>query len=290
MMRQITKLSSTLIKLPFDIDKRVGFQNFEILYSKSKEIYIYQNLSLEEYQTYLELNKLSPKIKSSIYEKKYDNSMILLYEYEEKTSKDVKIEKSLEVLEVIFEKSSYENKLNKNNLININNIFKVLDNKFNYFEMRIRQIETNPIKTDVSWIVLAKYNIILDTKIYLYDLQTDIFNAIDKEQIVNYGIIMRNPITELYSNKKLLADYNIYFGPIGMLYARYSLNNDINILEKIKKIDKFNQKYFLFMSLYILILNINIPMIIDEFNVNNYLLITKKIKGFINNYLEILKM
>lgn len=289
-MRQITKLSSTLIKLPFDIDKRVGFQNFEILYSKSKEIYIYQNLSLEEYQTYLELNKLSPKIKSSIYEKKYDNSMILLYEYEEKTSKDVKIEKSLEVLEVIFEKSSYENKLNKNNLININNIFKVLDNKFNYFEMRIRQIETNPIKTDVSWIVLAKYNIILDTKIYLYDLQTDIFNAIDKEQIVNYGIIMRNPITELYSNKKLLADYNIYFGPIGMLYARYSLNNDINILEKIKKIDKFNQKYFLFMSLYILILNINIPMIIDEFNVNNYLLITKKIKGFINNYLEILKM
>lgn len=69
--------------------------------------------------------------------------------------------------------------------------------------MRIREIETNPVKNDISWIILSKYNIILDAKLYLYDLQSDIFKAIDQKLIVPYGLVYRKIDLEIYNKQKL---------------------------------------------------------------------------------------
>ena len=168
---------------------------------------------------------------------------------------------------------------------NMDNIYVLLDNKFTYFEMRIREVELNPIKNDIDWIILSKYHILLDSKIYLYDLQQDLFKFIDKEQIVKYGLIPYRMNQNLYSNSEVLMDYNFYYGPIAMLYVReYMMMEEFDMIDEISKLDEFNQKYFCFMIIYVLILNINLEIIPNHITISNYLNICQKIKDFIKKY------
>ena len=151
--------------------------------------------------------------------------------------------------------------------------------------MRIREIELNPIKRDIDWIILSKYYILLDAKVYLYDLQQDIFKFIDKNEIVKYGLIPKVINQNRYNKEALLLDYNFYYGPISMLYVRkYMLLDGFDEIEDINKLDSFNQKHFCFMYIYILVLNINLEIVMDIYSVSNYINITQKIKSFIFKY------
>ena len=61
-------------------------------------------------------------------------------------------------------------------------------------------------------------------------------------------------------NKKIEPYFNLYYGPIGILYARIYIEYfsfDKNFLnDTIKKLDGFNKTYFLYSCIYILIIKI----------------------------------
>ncbi|MCM1197211.1 MAG: hypothetical protein NC310_09125 [Roseburia sp.] len=276
--------------IPFEIASITSLKDYELIKTRNNEEYLCRFVTEKEYQTYLELIRYTKRLKQAIYETRVSGGFLLFFEYENMTEAKVKSDRIIHILREIHESSSFEITLKKEHLVNINNIFKVLDNKFSYLEMRIREIETNPVKNDVSWVILSKYNIILDAKIYLYDLQTDIFKAIDKKHIVPYGLLYRNIDIELYNKQRLLPSFDLYYAPISMLYCRCYLQLDAPFLiEEVKRLDSFNQKYFCFMCLYIMILNVNLEVILNTYSIANYLLLTKKIRCFIASFKEIME-
>ncbi|MDE5714688.1 MAG: hypothetical protein K2I42_00990 [Anaeroplasmataceae bacterium] len=249
------------------------------------QTYLKKVASKKEYDIYLDQLQYSKHLKKTIFEQNNNKEIILFFPYEDKTEATVQNQKIINILKEIHEKSSYEITLKKEHFSNLNNLYKILDNKFSYFEMRIREIELSPYKNDVSWILLSKYNAILDAKLYLYDLQTDIFKSIDKNQIVQYGLIPKTIHKNYYNRQGLLPCFRLYYGPKSMLYTRIYLSLDkVELIEEIKKLDAFNQKYFCFMVLYILILSLNLDIISSNHSISNYLLITNKIRSFIHTY------
>lgn len=290
MIENLTRSFLASANLPFDIASSKSHGEYEYILTRTREEYLCRYTTEQEYQTYLDLLHYTKHLKQAIYEYKVQQGYLLFFEYEQLTEPRVKADRIVHILKEIHSNSGFEITLRKEHLIHLKNIYQVLDNKFSYFEMRIREIETNPIKDDISWIVLSKYNIILDAKIYLYDLQSDIFKAIDQNQILSYGIIYRRILLDAYSKQRLLPNFDIYYGPISMLYCRCYLQLDAPfIIEEVKKLDSFNQKYFCFMCLYIMILNLNFEVVLNTYSIASYVTLTKKIKAFISAFKEIME-
>ncbi len=270
------------------IKSSVEYDKFNLV-SDDNNTYYEQILNDIEYSVYLDVIRYSSKIKKAIYIENLENKK-LYFVYENKTEYSLKSKCISEILLDLFKTTSYEVSIKKDNIKNLNNIYKLLDNKFRYFEIRIREIELNPIKKDIDWIILSKYYILLDSKIFLYDLQQDIFKYIDKNEVVKYGLIPKYINQNLYSKESLLLDYNLYYGPISMLYVRMSLMlDDYDPFEEVKKLDILNQKYFCFMYLYILILNVNMDISMNIYGISNYVIILKKIKEFIKKYESLIR-
>ncbi len=274
--------------LPFEIISTQYYAEYLLLNTTSNS-FLAKIVQKEELQLYHELTRISSHFSKAIYELSSQGEYLLVFIYDSLTEPQVQSTKLLSLLPTIFQQSSFEITLKKDHLIHLNHIYKVLDNKFSYFELRIREVETSPIKNDISWVLLSKYNIVLDAKLYLYDLQSDIFKAIDNKSIVSYGLIPKKIYRELYQKGHVLPFFDVYYGPISMLYARYFLSIEEIDSAIISKLDSFNKKYFCFMVLYIYILNLNMEIMLDHFSLDNYLLITKKIKSFIVNYKAILE-
>ena len=148
-----------------NIIKQTKVADYFIIEDDHNNTYILQILTLDEYQRYNDLIKYSNKIKKAIHIEKMNNVYHLYFIFEDKTEYGVKSKLTSKILLEIFEKTSYELALKKEQMKNLNNIYKLLDNKFNYFELRIREIELNPIKRDIDWIILSKYYILLDAKV-----------------------------------------------------------------------------------------------------------------------------
>lgn len=270
------------------IKSSVEYDKFNLV-SDDNNTYYEQILNDIEYSVYLDVIRYSSKIKKAIYIENLENKK-LYFVYENKTEYSLKSKRISEILLDLFKTTSYEVSIKKDNIKNLNNIYKLLDNKFRYFEIRIREIELNPIKKDIDWIILSKYYLLLDSKIFLYDLQQDIFKYIDKNEVVKYGLIPKYINQNLYSKESLLLDYNLYYGPISMLYVRMSLMlDDYDPFEEVKKLDILNQKYFCFMYLYILILNVNMDISMNIYGISNYVIILKKIKEFIKKYESLIR-
>lgn len=270
------------------IKSSVKYDKFNLV-SDDNNTYYEQILNDIEYSVYLDVIRYSSKIKKAIYIENLENKK-LYFVYENKTEYSLKSKRISEILLDLFKTTSYEVSIKKDNIKNLNNIYKLLDNKFRYFEIRIREIELNPIKKDIDWIILSKYYLLLDSKIFLYDLQQDIFKYIDKNEVVKYGLIPKYINQNLYSKESLLLDYNLYYGPISMLYVRMSLMlDDYDPFEEVKKLDILNQKYFCFMYLYILILNVNMDISMNIYGISNYVIILKKIKEFIKKYESLIR-
>lgn len=275
---------------PFRFVSCSDYRDYVLCQTQSREEYLVRFTTPKEYQTYLDLLTCSDRMKQAVYEVQVADGFLLFFEYEKLTEPSVQLKRIVDILEEVHKTSSFEITLKKEHLVNLNNIYKVLDNKFSYLEMRIREIETNPVKNDISWIILSKYNAILDARLYLYDLQSDIFKAIDQKKIIPYGLVYRKIDLSLYNKQRLLPTFDLYYAPLSMLYCRCYLELDAPFLEeKIKKLDTFDQKYFCFMCLYILILNVNLEVVLDTYRVSNYILLTKKIRCFIASYKEIME-
>lgn len=290
MIDNLTRSYLASVNLPFQIFSQQSYKDYEHIVTTKKEEFLARYVTKQEYATYSDLCRYSHRLKQAVYEVNLQEGYLLFFEYENLTEANVKIGRIIEIFREIHEKSSFEITLKKDHLLNLNNIYKVLDHKFSYLEMRIREIETNPVKNDISWIILSKYNIILDAKLYLYDLQSDIFKFIDQKLIVSYGLLYKKIDLEYYNKQKLLPSFNLYYAPISMMYCRCFLQlNPPMLFEEIKRLDSFNQKYFCFMCLYIMVLNVNMDVILNTYSVASYVLITKKIRCFIASFKELME-
>ncbi len=257
---------------------------------RQKDRYLLMVLSSLERSIYSDLLRFSSHVHPSVYEMTDEGKTLLFFSgFDEKTEEAVRIIKILPIIKEIFEHSSYELTLKKEHFKNLTNLYKLLDHKFAYFEMRIREIEVAPEKDDVAWILLSKYHIILDTKMYLYDLQQDLFKEIDAKRIVRYGLIYRRFYPFMYQKEKILPSFDLYEGPIGMLLARYYLSfsdqlDSKKFQKEIDQIDPFNQKYFCFMVLYIYILNLQLEIHLTPSSISPYLELLRQLKLFLTDY------
>lgn len=197
--------------------------------------------------------------------------------------------KKLDLAKKIFNEYSYNIILKKKQFHHISNITKVLDNRFRYLEFRIREIELNNNKNDISWIILANVHSIMDVRVILFDLLNDILSSIDKEIEVEYGLVFNNYYLLNLNNNLIEPSYKYYYAPISMLYARIFLDynhiinyNDFNNM--IKSLDIFNLKYFCFMILYIMVLSLELPTFINNTSLELYLKITKDIDKFVKSF------
>ena len=193
----------------------------------------------------------------------------------------------------IFNEYCYEMVIKKDVSLKFNYVFKVLDSKFSYLELRIREIEMMPIKDDVCWIILSQYHTLLDTRIYLYDLQADIFKYIEKTEATKYGLIFKNMFGNCIKDRKFEGWYSCYYGPISALYIRMALIYGEYIYDELKELlkheSKLQQKYFCFMMLYIFTISISLEQILKFNDISCYLGYIKKIDSFINKFKDFLK-
>ena len=171
-------------KLPFKVSIVNEFDNYFILNDHNFNKYILFKLNQLEYSIYYNLTLIDDVISKCIYDFVDNDSMYLLFDFNDTMTLDsVKSIKILDLLESVFNKSSYEVTLKKKSFNNLNKIYRILDMKYTYFEFRIREIETKIIKDDLSWIILSKYNILLDSRIYnkIY------LNLLIKKKLLNMG-------------------------------------------------------------------------------------------------------
>jgi hypothetical protein len=269
-------------------------ENKTILKDKTGLYYSLYRLDKNEYQAYIELMK-SKYIKKDVYSYNDGNNYHVLFVNKINKSEDSAIiNKFIVILDNIFNEYKYQITPQKMELKKLNNLYKLLDNKFNYLEMRIREIELSEFKNDISWMVLSKYHSILDAKIILYDLQTDLFKFIDKKTIIEYGLVFYDIDKNMYNNNEIEPKFKFYYAPKGILYARYYLLFDhLSLMEDFKKnvlkLSSFDKKYFAFMIIYVYILNVNLGIILNNSNINLYMNICKKIDYFIKEFSVILK-
>lgn len=276
--------SSLRDKLAIDLELVAILEDYYLLIDKDKRYYHLYVLDYREYNIYLDLKK-SKYIKLPIEEIKYNDVYLLLYLLKIKKDKAISLSERVKLLEDIYNEYSHTIKLNKRSSGLLKNQTKILNNKFSYFEMRIRNIEMKRIKNDLDWIILSKYHIILDSRIYLYDLLDDIFRYIDKEKEISLGLIFKNPFLLSFENNKIEPYFDLYYGPIGMLYARiyieYSLIDNTFLNERIKKLDGFNKTYFLYSAIYILIIRLNFDI---EMKADLFIDITRILSHVIANF------
>ena len=62
-----------------------------------------------------------------------------------------------------------------------------------------------------SWVILSKYYNLLDARVYLYDLQQDIFSFIDKNNSVEYGLVFRQIGLDNFKNQWIEPFGNLWF-------------------------------------------------------------------------------
>ncbi|MGM9969025.1 MAG: hypothetical protein ACI35S_01345 [Anaeroplasma sp.] len=280
-------------KLPFKLNF-VEYKNYYRLKDDNSRYYYLFPFDEKSYTIVFSLYK-SNKIEKPIFELKYQNTYYLLF-YEAINSSEYKerYKKIMDLCLNIFSEFRFPVTLKHSHTRLLTNLYKLLDNKFTYFEMRIREIELKPLKNDLDWIILTKYHIILDAKVYLYDLQSDLFKLIDKKTEVEYGLVYKELDSSILYVDTLYPSSNIYYAPIGMLYTRLYLEyNDLFdtslFKDKIDKSSEFNKKYFLFMTIYIYILNLRLEIIINNSSISNYLEVTSGINRLITNFKDYAK-
>lgn len=278
----------------FDYDILSIIDNKKIIRDKNGLLYSFYKLDENDYQAYKELTK-SKYIKKDIYS--YNDSThhhVLFLNSINKSEDKAKANELIVLLENIYNEFKYQITPQKKELKKLNGLYKLLDNKFNYIEMRIREIELSLIKDDISWIILSKYHSILDAKIILYDLQTDIFKFIDKGTNIEYGLLFNDLNLNMVDNGLIESKFKFYYAPKGMLFARFFLlvdHMDINedFKKKVSKLPVFDKKYFCFMVLYIYVLNLNFGISLNNSNINLYINVCKKIDWFVKEFNNLLK-
>lgn len=200
--------------------------------------------------------------------------------------KETKILDLIYGLKYIHDKTSFKKKISDIEFKRFKRIYKRLDYCFLMLESIVRKSEMSENKTDYDWIILAKYNIYLDCKKELYNLQLKIHNAIKNGLELNYSILNNKPDINHFVNKIFINFSNGKIGYYVSDYCKmYVLNDNIKVsyVEELDRIfNDFDKVYFKFFTLYIYMLNLNFDN--SDIFLDNYVNVSKSIKMFMQTF------
>lgn len=290
----MSRLSSTLEQLPIRTVKTELYLGncFKLISDDDKE-YLLRHINDHEKHVYYGLEKNTDNLLLAMGE--YDN--YLLFQLPKEKGEEKALAKNLFTECVrIFNNSKESIVLKKSSVKKLQSVYQVLDDRFRYMELRVREIEMKDTRTDPEWVILSKYKLILQVKMKLYDLQQKMFKMIDEELSIHYGIIMPKPNVSLYRSEKFIEQFDAYNGPISSLLARFYVENDHldSFKKEIRSIieednSEFEKTNFCFLVFYIYILSLNMPRMLDNHSIANFLSINKRIIQFHQEYKDYLE-
>lgn len=251
------------------------------------------NKKINKIYEYLKLSD----VKNILYPKDYfviDKTHFFIYQYIEEIyiPLNKKVLNLKDSLFILHQSTLIDKKLSSKEYKYLKRIYEKLDYKFKMLESFVRTSESKPIKEDFEWIVLSKYNIFLNCKDYMYQLQKKIHTSIDNKESVKYALNHGNPdITHIINNNFINFENSrlcIVVSDIAKFYVENSFIN-INWKDTIKEMlipyeGDFYKNYFKFLVLYIYMINLNINNTYSYETLNAYIRISEKIKIFINTF------
>ena len=255
--------------------------------STNNDSYVIKDVSIIEYSNYLKIKDLKLPILRPIEIKKKNNHIYFMYEYK----KDY--QSIYDKYEGMLNAVSKMGELTKKNVpvprmaeFKFKKMAVIANDRFTALELKIRQIETNPNKNDISWIYLSKYHIVLDTKLEIYKLIKR-FKGFNSNIVVavNHG----NPQEAHYINNNFIGYKYIKEGHLVNDYFKIYIDMDNLDINHKKIIDKYisddiGKRYFKLMVLYTYVLMLDIDYSYET--TTRFLSITNKIVRFLNQFKE----
>lgn len=244
--------------------------------------YIIKDIDKIEYTNYLKIKNEKLPFLLPLKIANYQNHIYFLYNYYENYQNIFDTyDKVLRTISVLHKKTAIKVPQAKMAEFKYKKMAIIANDRFNLLEMKIRNIELNPQKNDLSWIYLSKYHIILDLKLEIYKMikRLKAFND-DVEVGVNHGF----PSQSHFFNDCFISFKYIKEGVIeNDLYRAYldfdSLDiNHFEIIDKYLK-EKYSKKYFKLMVLFSYLLMCDIEP--NYTCASKYIKLTNKISRFL---------
>lgn len=275
-------LSSLFDKHLF-FDERLTYQT--VLCHDDKSSYIVKEVGQIEYTNYLKIKDDNIPILKPIAIAKEGINHYFLYRYYQNYDNIYDLyEKLLRTINIIHSKTNRLVPIPKMSEFKYKKIAVIANDKFNLLEMKIRQIELEPVKNDISWIYLSKYHIVLDVKLEIYKMIKRLKTINDDIYVgINHGF----PSITHFFNDQLASYKYIKEGAIENDIYKIYLDfdgldiNHFDIIDKYLKY-KYSKKYFKLMVLFTYVLMIDIEL--NYITASKYITITNKMIRFLNQF------
>lgn len=274
-----------LFNLHLEISDNLTLQT--IIAHDKENYYVIKDISKIEYTNYLKVkNDKLPFLKPLKIAKHGNHTYFLYNYYENHQSIYEAYEGILKTIFLLHKKTALKVPQPKMAEINYKKIALISNDRFNMLEMKIRNIELNPVKNDLSWIYLSKYHIMLDVKLEIYKMIKRLKMITDDIEVgVNHGF----PSQVHYFNNNFISYKHLKEGVIeNDIYRAYldfdSLEiNHYDIIDKYLQ-DKYSKKYFKLMVLFSYLLMCDIEL--NYTCATKYIKLTDKISRFLFQFKE----
>lgn len=272
-----------LFNLHLEISDNLTLQT--IIAHDNENYYVIKDISKIEYTNYLKVKNDKLPFLKPLKIAKHENHTYFLYNYYENHQSIYEAyEGILKTIFLLHKKTALKVPQPKMAEINYKKIALISNDRFNMLEMKIRNIELNPVKNDLSWIYLSKYHIMLDVKFEIYKMIKRLKMITDDIEVgVNHGF----PSQVHYFNNNFISYKYLKEGVIENDIYRAYLDFDsleINHLEIIDKYldEKYSKKYFKLMVLFSYLLMCDIEP--NYTCASKYIKLTNKISRFMYQF------
>lgn len=256
-----------------------------IIAHDKENYYVIKDISKIEYTNYLKVKNDKLPFLKPLKIAKHENHTYFLYNYYENHQSIYEAyDGTLKTISLLHKKTAKKVPQPKMAEIKYKKIALIANDRFNMLEMKIRNIELNPVKNDLSWIYLSKYHIILDIKLEIYKMIKRLKMIKDDVEVgINHGF----PSQVHFFNNSFISYKYLKEGVIENDLYKVFLDFDsleINHLEIIDKYldEKYSKKYFKLMVLFSYLLMCDIEP--NYTCASKYIKLTNKISRFMYQF------
>lgn len=272
-----------LFNLHLEISDNLTLQT--IIAHDKENYYVIKDISKIEYTNYLKVKNDKLPFLKPLKIAKHENHTYFLYNYYENHQSIYEAyDEILKTISLLHKKTAKKVPQPKMAEIKYKKIALIANDRFNMLEMKIRNIELNPVKNDLSWIYLSKYHIILDIKLEIYKMIKRLKMIKDDVEVgINHGF----PSQVHFFNNSFISYKYLKEGVIENDLYKVFLDFDsleINHLEIIDKYldEKYSKKYFKLMVLFSYLLMCDIEP--NYTCASKYIKLTNKISRFMYQF------
>lgn len=272
-----------LFNLHLEISDNLTLQT--IIAHDKENYYVIKDISKIEYTNYLKVKNDKLPFLKPLKIAKHENHTYFLYNYYKNHQSIYEAyDEILKTISLLHKKTAKKVPQPKMAEIKYKKIALIANDRFNMLEMKIRNIELNPVKNDLSWIYLSKYHIILDIKLEIYKMIKRLKMIKDDVEVgINHGF----PSQVHFFNNSFISYKYLKEGVIENDLYKVFLDFDsleINHLEIIDKYldEKYSKKYFKLMVLFSYLLMCDIEP--NYTCASKYIKLTNKISRFMYQF------